>query len=105
MRNWMRVVGVVFSVGMLGGCMVPAADGDESEPSAEAQALCSKRTCDSWLESCWAKGGREETQPGGIRMCCRSNSSGKECISDPDSWPTRTVSPPKTVAPPSYKAP
>ncbi len=65
-------------------------EGDKGPTSEDEGALCGNPMgCDDWLNRCRAKGGTEETQPGGFCMCCRSNSSGKECISDPDAWPAR----------------
>lgn len=63
------------------GCAMPTGEVDTTE-----QPICGNPLgCDSWLNKCTAKGGKEETPPGGIRMCCiADNNGGKVCVSDPD---------------------
>ncbi|MGZ3416952.1 MAG: hypothetical protein ACXVEE_03750 [Polyangiales bacterium] len=64
------------------GCAIPT--GEEPTGSTE-QAMCGNpQGCDSWLNGCIAKGGKEGTPDQGVRMCCFSDKNGGQvCVNDP----------------------
>ncbi len=81
------------------GCALPSSE----EPVVETaeQPICGNPLgCDGWLNKCIAKGGKENTQPGGVRMCCIPDKNGSQvCVSDPDAIVVKAEDPPPPPSP------